>query len=86
MERSNLYLCKRIETNSFQVTFKGNGESTSDVFAEIIDSTDIISAPIPLFSRVHTVCVDKFEVMFCDCCAFESTGFFAFIWCVLLNM
>ncbi len=35
-----------------------------------------MSAPIPLFSRVHTVCVDKFGVMFCECCAFENTGFF----------
>ncbi len=76
MEHCHLYLCKRVETNSFQVTFQGNGESTSDVCTEIIDSTDIMSAPIPLFSRVHTVCVDKFGVMFCNCCAFESTGFF----------
>ncbi len=76
MECSHLYWCKRVETYSFQVTFQGNVASTGDVCTEIIDNTDIMSAPIPIFSRMHTILVDKYGVMFCNCYSFESTGFF----------
>ena len=37
---------------------------------------DFADVPIPLFTRTRTVTIDDSGVMFCDCCKYESRGYF----------
>ncbi len=74
MDCSHLYLCKRVNTSSFQVTLQDWVTVDCDVVTEIVDKTDIMTAPILLFSRVRTIKVDRNWVKFCDCYSLKTYG------------
>ncbi len=76
MDCSHLYSWKQIDVSVFQVMFQDDPTVDGDSCNEIDDNTKIMSAPIPLFSRKHTVQVNTNKVMFCDCYLFESIGIF----------
>ncbi len=76
MDCSQFYSCKRIGNTKFQVNYLDSMTGEDELFNEYFDNTKIMTAPIPLFSRDHIVCVDEYGVMFCDCHSFECTGFF----------
>ncbi len=85
MVRNKSYSWKKVDQSKFQVKFQSGSTIDNESSFEIDDNTSITSAPIPLFSRIHTIQVNSNKVMFCDCYFFESVGFFcAHILCVCI--
>ena len=71
---------KRVGASSFQVRYVGKfGELdpnaiSGKTFDEFDD--DFQEVPIPRFWRILEVTVAKDGTMYCECCGFESTGYF----------
>ncbi len=76
MYHSKLYSCKQVDQSIFQIKFQGGSTIDNKLSSEINDNTRIMSAPIPLFSKIHTIQVNCNKIMFCDCYFFESVGMF----------
>ncbi len=76
MDCGHTYSCKQINVSVFQVMFQGNSTVDGESCNDIDDNIKIMSAPIPLFSRIHTVQVDSNKFMFYDYYSFESTVIF----------
>ncbi len=71
-----LHSCKRIDFSKFQVNFHGDCDGDNQSVSEINDNNYIKSSPIPLLENVHTVSIDSYRDIFCDCCSFETTRIF----------
>ncbi len=86
MVRNKSYSWKKVDQSKFQVKFQSGSTIDNDSVFEIDDNTGIMSAAIPLFSRIHTVQVIGNMVKFCDCYFFESVGIFVHIWYVYASL
>ncbi len=75
MVRNKSYSWKQVDQSKFQVKFQSVSTIDNDSTFEIDDNTGIMSAPIPLFSRILTIQVNSNVVMICDCYFFESAEF-----------
>ena len=73
-QRQNLYSCKRIDTQCFQVKF--NYQLNKILASENADDETFEGVPLPIFCRIREVTVLDTGIMECSCFRFQSRGIF----------